>query len=105
MTNEIKEMINNVANMSEKERKEQLEWSDTHEFGTAYAYYLLEENKKLKEDYSKIVQDNCYTLELEQRIDKAIANIELGYVVFCEQDKECLMNFRKNILEILKGDE
>lgn len=43
--------------------------------------------------------------QLKERINKSIAGIELGYVVFCEQDKECLMNFRKNILEILKGEK
>ena len=37
-------------------------------------------------------------------IDEAIESIERGYVVFCEQDKQCLLNFRKNLLKILKGE-
>jgi len=48
MNEEIKEIINNITSMSDEERKEQLSWSDTYEFGTAYAYFLLEENQKLK---------------------------------------------------------
>ena len=41
----------------------------------------------------------------EKRIDETIASIELGYVVFCKQDEECVKNFRKNVLKILKGDK
>ena len=37
-------------------------------------------------------------------IDEAIESIERGYVVFCEQDEQCLLNFRKNLLKILKGE-
>lgn len=53
MNEEIKKIINNITSMSDEERKEQLSWSDTHEFGTAYAYFLLEENQKL----NKIIED------------------------------------------------
>ena len=44
--------------------------------------------------------------QLENIIKEARESIERGYVVFCKQDEECLLNFRKNMLNILnKGSE
>ena len=37
---------------------------------------LQEKYKRLRNDYGRLMQDNAYTLELEQRIDKAIEYIE-----------------------------
>lgn len=69
----------------------------------AEAIELLEqENKQLKEDYAKIVQNNCYTLELEKRIDKAIEYIE-SYKSDYSPYELSDYNVRQ-ILEILKGD-
>lgn len=69
----------------------------------AEAIELLEqENKQLKEDYAKIVQNNCYTLELEKRIDKAIEYIE-SYKTDYSPYELSDYNVRK-ILDILKGD-
>ena len=63
---------------------------------------LQQENKQLKEDYAKIVQNNCYTLELEKRIDKAIEYIE-SYKTDYSPYELSDYNVRQ-ILEILKGD-
>lgn len=63
---------------------------------------LQQENKQLKEDYAKIVQNNCYTLELEKRIDKAIEYIE-SYKTDYSPYELSDYNVRK-ILVILKGD-
>lgn len=46
----IQDMIKEISKMSEDECLDQLDWSDPYEFGTIYAYYLLKENKKLKEE-------------------------------------------------------
>lgn len=54
-----------------------------------------------------------YVDELEKKVEQlenirreAIESIERGYVVFCKQDEECLLNFRKNMLNILnKGSD
>jgi hypothetical protein len=49
---------------------------------------LQERNKQLKEDYNTLVSDNCYVLELERKIDKAIEYmdktdfLEKGYICF-----------------------
>ena len=63
---------------------------------------LQQENKQLKKDYAKIVQNNCYTLELEKRIDKAIEYIE-SYKSDYSPYELSDYNVRK-ILDILKGD-
>ena len=39
--------------------------------------------------------------KLHSIIKEVREGIERGYVVFCEQDEKCLLNFRENILEIL----
>lgn len=63
---------------------------------------LQQENKQLRKDYAKIVQNNCYTLELEKRIDKAIEYIE-SYKTDYSPYELSDYNVRK-ILYILKGD-
>lgn len=63
---------------------------------------LQQENKQLRKDYAKIIQDNCYTLKLEKRIDKAIEYIE-SYKTDYSPYELSDYNVRQ-ILEILKGD-
>lgn len=63
---------------------------------------LQQENKQLRKDYAKIIQDNCYTLKLEKRIDKAIEYIE-SYKTDYSPYELSDYNVRK-ILDILKGD-
>ena len=63
---------------------------------------LQHENKQLRKDYAKIIQDNCYTLKLEKRIDKAIEYIE-SYKTDYSPYELSDYNVRK-ILDILKGD-
>ena len=63
---------------------------------------LQHENKQLRKDYAKIIQDNCYTLKLEKRIDKAIEYIE-SYKTDYSHYELSDYNVRK-ILDILKGD-
>ena len=116
MNNEIKEMMNNIENMSEEERKRQLEWSDTHEFGTAYAYYLLdyitnlqEENKDLQKRFNALLEAHKILDELEQekqdRIDKAVELLkeaQEGLEEWCYDGyNPCL----PEIIEILQGDD
>ena len=83
MNNELKEMMNNIENMSEEERKKQLEWSDTHEFGTAYAYYLLDYITNLQEEINKLIvestewESKCYQLQEENsRLKQEISNLK-----------------------------
>ena len=68
-----KEEIDNMY----KVLKEQ--WGDSDNYINDLLNYskdLQQENKQLKEDYAKIIQNNCYTLELEKRIEKAIEYIK-----------------------------
>ena len=63
-----KEEIDNMY----KVLKEQ--WGDSDNYINDllnYSKNLQKKNKQLKEDYAKIIQNNCYTLELEKRIEKA----------------------------------
>jgi oligoribonuclease NrnB/cAMP/cGMP phosphodiesterase (DHH superfamily) len=62
---------------------------------------LEEENERLKISYNTIVQDNVYTLELEQRIDKAIEYIEQ----WRDTKTKRIDSRLKRTLEILKGEE
>ena len=59
--------------------------------------------QKIEQEYSALLTENT---ELENIRKEAIESIERGYVVFCKQDEECLLNFRKNMLNILnKGSD
>jgi archaellum component FlaC len=74
---------------------------------------LEEENKRLKISYNTIVQDNVYTLELQQRIDKAINYINKfesirAYFEYTDEDgynEYDYETFRTELLKILKGEE
>lgn len=59
---------------------------------------LQQENQQLKEDYAKIVQDNCYTLELENRIDKALEVLEK------DGDEYQCVDYMSEAWRILKGE-
>lgn len=121
MKDEIKEMIDCISYMSEEERKRQLELSDIYEFGTAYAYYLLEENKKLKEivenlttmtvcgDKKQIKNTAQYKLEKAQsKIDKANEAISSILYSYDERMYEyCDVNYIEELRKLKKelGDE
>ena len=91
--------------MSEEELKDMIEpipnWEFTYRYdgsrtcGKSYTQSLLDEKDKQIKDLQQKVE------QLENIRKEAIESIERGYVVFCEQDKECLLNFRKNMLNIL----
>lgn len=78
---------------------------------------LKQELNEFDEEYVKLYEKYCnlkiYITSLQQKVKElenirkeAIESIERGYVVFCKQDKECLLNFRKNMLNILnKGSD
>ena len=63
--------------------------------------------EELQIKYAKDIYNLQQKVEQLENIRKeAIESIERGYVVFCKQDEECLLNFRKNMLNILnKGSE
>ena len=98
MTNEIKEILfllhNDRLTDSGKRKLED------------YITNLQEENERLRKDYFTLMQDNAYTLELQQRIDKTIK-----YLKSISMDKTPdyipLKDYKEYhiLLDILRGDE
>lgn len=114
MNNEIKEILDRLERIDHKEYSCGFEFADSSSFDedcrcfeerkkmANYITNLQQENKQLRKDYAKIIQDNCYTLKLEKRIDKAIEYIE-SYKTDYSPYELSDYNIRK-ILDILKGD-
>lgn len=48
--------MNNYKNMSDEEIKEQLEWSDHHEFSYGYSIWAFEKIKQLKKQKDDVVE-------------------------------------------------
>ena len=87
-----------IREMTQEEQIRQLEWSDQHEFSYSYAWYLLKENKQLKERINKAIEyiENGDLLYLASKCSIIYKdNIEI--VAICDR--------LENLLEILKGEE
>jgi len=103
----VNKIVNGVANDYE------FEMPFEKKFDVKYnEKYLEEYSKKVNEFSSKYLSQDLIIKKQQQElerykniIDEAIESIERGYVVFCEQDEQCLLNFRKNLLKKLKGDD
>ena len=98
MANEIKEILEMLQKYGSTNDKVLLN----------YITNLQEENERLRKDYSTLMQDNSYTLELEQRIDKAVEYIKHEWFKR-EQIGIAPLQFSyeelQNVLNILRGDE
>ena len=79
-------MSKNYENMSNEEIKEQLEWSDHHEFSYNYAIWAFEEIDRLNKEYERIYNENCKLrenhninditlLDENERLNRIIDNI------------------------------
>lgn len=87
-------MSEEIKEIPLKERIEKL-----LESGWVNEFNYLE--SQLQEARSLVVILQQKVEQLENIRKEAIESIERGYVVFCKQDEECLLNFRKNMLNIL----
>lgn len=108
MKDEIKEILDKLNNKAEHYILYDYEVKQLLDHITN----LQEENDRLKKDYGRLMQDNAYTLELEQRIDKAIEYIGKPnwgdyehFVVAIGEDNCCPYWACEKLLEILQGSD
>lgn len=86
--------MNNYKNMSDEEIKEQLEWSDHHEFSYEYSIWAFEKIKQLKKQKDDIVEyisKHC----VNEKISK-----QVGYKCYTMADTNELEKIMRMLGEI-----
>lgn len=93
--------MNNYKNMSDEEIKEQLEWSDHHEFSYGYSIWAFEKIKQLKKQKDNVVEyckKAIESLNWKKRDIMQILTPENGYL---KADIEIEINKYKDLLRML----
>ena len=90
--------MNNYKNMSNEEIKEQLEWSDQHEFSYGYSIWAFNELKQLKKQKEDVIQ---YIKENTRWFDSEYAKT-YGELCTCEGINSNRLEVMKNPSDILR---
>lgn len=89
-------MSENYENMTNREIKEQLEWSDHHEFSYNYAIWAFEEIDRLTKEYERMYNELVYSKVEIDRLDKEYERI---------YNENCKLRENHNINDITLLDE